>query len=74
MEINPADRISMSTPVAGDTALERERRLRLRRAATEKRHNADPAVPEASEILDELPPDAVLRMMAELERIREGDM
>jgi uncharacterized FlaG/YvyC family protein len=52
--------------------LERGRELKLRRAG--KRPVMEVVDRETGEILDELPPEEVLRMMAELEKEREGEM
>ncbi|SPE42384.1 hypothetical protein SBA3_5260002 [Candidatus Sulfopaludibacter sp. SbA3] len=54
--------------------LERGRELKLRRGAAGKRLTVEVVDRETGEILDELPPEAVLRMMAELEKEREGEL
>ena len=54
--------------------LEHGRQLRLRKRAPGKTPMVDLVDLETGEILDELPPEAVLRMMAELETDREGEM
>jgi uncharacterized FlaG/YvyC family protein len=53
--------------------LERGRELKLRRGGSGKRPLVDVVDRETGEVLDELPPEAVLRMMAELEKEREGE-
>ena len=55
-------------------SLERGRELRLRRRAAGQKPAVDVVDQASGEILDELPPEAVLRMMDELEKSREGDM
>ena len=55
-------------------SLERGRELRLRRRAAGQKPAVDVVDQASGEILDELPPEAVLRMMDELEKRREGDM
>jgi uncharacterized FlaG/YvyC family protein len=54
-------------------SLERGRELRLRRRAAGQKPAVDVVDQATGEILDQLPPEAVLRMMAELEKSREGD-
>jgi uncharacterized FlaG/YvyC family protein len=54
--------------------LEQGREYRLRRRATEKRPAVDLLDLETGEVLDEFPPEAVLRMMAELEKEREEEV
>ena len=54
--------------------LERGRELKLRRRAAGRRPIVDLVDRETGEVIDELPPDAVLRMMAELEKEREGEL
>jgi uncharacterized FlaG/YvyC family protein len=54
--------------------LEHGRQLRLRKRAPGKNFMVDLVDLETGEILDELPPEAVMRMMAELETNREGEM
>lgn len=54
--------------------LERGRELKLRRRAAGQRPIVDVLDRETGEILDELPPEAVLRMMAELEEDRGEDV
>ena len=54
-------------------SLERGRELRLRTRAAAKRFAVDVVDRATGEILDEIPPEAVVRMMAELEKSREGD-
>jgi uncharacterized FlaG/YvyC family protein len=55
-------------------SLERGRELRLRKRAAGQRPTVDVVDRATGEILDELPPEAVVRMMVELEKGREGDM
>ena len=52
--------------------LERGRELKLRRSAG-KRPMADLVDLDTGEILDELPPEEIFRMMDELEKDREGE-
>jgi hypothetical protein len=54
--------------------LERGRELKLRRRASGGRPIVDLVDRETGEVIDELPPDAVLRMMAELEKEREEEL
>lgn len=54
--------------------LERGRELKLRRRARGGRPIVDLVDRETGEVIDELPPDAVLRMMAELEKEREEEL
>jgi uncharacterized FlaG/YvyC family protein len=54
-------------------SLEQGRELRLRRKAAGQRPAVHVVDRATGEILDELPPEAVLRMMAELEKSCEGD-
>ena len=54
--------------------LARGRELRLRKREPGKRPLVDLVDPETGEILDELPPEQVLRMMAELEKEPEGGL
>ncbi len=53
--------------------LEQGRQLKLRRAAARKRPAVDVVDVETGEILDELEPEDVLRMMTELEHARKGE-
>jgi uncharacterized FlaG/YvyC family protein len=55
-------------------ALERGREFKLRKRAAAQRPTVDVVDRETGELLDELPPEAVLRMVAELEKDREGSM
>jgi uncharacterized FlaG/YvyC family protein len=54
--------------------LDRGRELKLRKRASGQRPMVDVVDPETGEVLDQLPPEAVLRMMDELEKDREGDV
>ncbi len=54
--------------------LDRGREFRLRRNARGRSPMVDLVDLESGEILDELPPEEVLRMMAELEKKREGEL
>ena len=54
--------------------LERGREWRLRRGAAGRRPMVDLVDRETGEVLDELPPDEVLRMLAELEERHEGEL
>lgn len=49
------------------------RTLRLRRGAPGKGPRVQVVDRESGEVMDELPPEAVLRMMNELEKSREDD-
>jgi hypothetical protein len=51
--------------------LEQGREYRLRRRAAEKRPVVDLVDRETGDVVDEFPPEAVLRMMTELEKERE---
>jgi hypothetical protein len=53
--------------------LERGRELKLGKAPG-KRRTVEVVDRETGEVLDELPPEAVLQMMAELEKEREGEV
>jgi uncharacterized FlaG/YvyC family protein len=52
---------------------ERGREMKVRRNAAGRRLLVDVVDRETGEILDELPPEEVLRMMDELEKVREGE-
>jgi hypothetical protein len=54
--------------------LERGREWKLRKRASGKPALVDLVDRETGEILDELPPEQVLRMMAELEKHPEGEV
>src|ERR1035438_10510600 len=54
--------------------LDRGRELKLRRRAAGQSPIVDLVDRETGEILDELPPEAVMRMMAAMEKDREGDV
>jgi uncharacterized FlaG/YvyC family protein len=54
--------------------LDRGREFKLRRSRGNRRTMVDLVDLETGEILDQLPPDEVLRMMDELEKEREGDL
>ena len=54
--------------------IERGREFKLRRRPAGQRATVDVVDRETGEVIDELPPEAVLRMMAELEKDREGDV
>jgi uncharacterized FlaG/YvyC family protein len=54
--------------------LERGREFKMRKRAAGQRPIVDVLDRETGDILDELPPEAVLRMAAELEKDREGDL
>jgi uncharacterized FlaG/YvyC family protein len=54
--------------------LEQGREFKLRRRAAGRRPVVDVVDPETGEVLDELPPEEVLRMMAELEEEREEEV
>ena len=54
--------------------LERGREWKLRKRAPGKRPLVDLVDRETGEILDELPPEQVLRMMAALEKEPEGEL
>jgi len=54
--------------------LEQGREYRLRRRAAGKQPTVDLVDRETGEVLDELPPGAVLRMMAELEKDRDEEL
>jgi len=54
--------------------LEQGRELILRRRAAGRRPIVDVVDRETGEVLDELPPEEVLRMMAELEKDREEEL
>jgi len=54
--------------------LEQGREFQLRRRAAGKRPIVDVVDRETGEVLDELPPEEVLRMMAELEKDREEEL
>jgi len=54
--------------------LEQGREYKLRRRAPGKRPIVDLVDRETGTVLDELPPDEVLRMMAELEKEREEEL
>jgi len=54
--------------------LDRGRELKVRRNARGRMPMVDLVDRETGEILDELPPEEVLRMMAELEKEREGEL
>ena len=53
---------------------EQGREFKLRRRPAGQRLSVDVVDRETGEVIDELPPEAVLRMMAELEKDREGDV
>jgi uncharacterized FlaG/YvyC family protein len=53
--------------------LDQGRELKMRRNARGRMPMVDLVDRESGEILDELPPEEVLRMMAELEKEREGE-
>jgi uncharacterized FlaG/YvyC family protein len=54
-------------------SLGQRRSLRLRRGAGGKRLRVQVVDRDTGEVMDELPPEAILRMMNELEKQREGD-
>jgi len=54
--------------------LEQGREFKLRRRAAGKRPIVDVVDRETGEVLDELPPEEVVRMMAELEKEREEEL
>jgi len=54
--------------------LEQGREYRLRRHAAGRRLVVDLVDLETGDVLDEFPPDEVLRMMAELEKEREEEL
>lgn len=54
--------------------LERGREWKLRRRAVGRRPMVEVVDRETGEILDELPPEQVLRMAAELEKEPEGEL
>lgn len=54
--------------------LDRGRELRMRRNPRGTKPTVDLVDLESGEILDELPPEEVLRMMAALEKEREGEL
>ena len=53
---------------------EQRRELKLRRLAEGRRMVVDVVDRETGEVLDELPPEEVLRMMAESEKEREQEL
>jgi uncharacterized FlaG/YvyC family protein len=54
--------------------LERGRELRLRRGPAGKRPVVELVDRETGDVVDEFPPEEILRMMTELEKEREGEV